>query len=131
MEMVDAVPDMPVPVAEAIQEQVLLNQVYWSGKAQQAEFEKKVDAYDSYESQGEDDAFHGDFDAAVAAWTRAAAVDLGDLKSCGDLAQRMEIRVASDANVRMERLHLSKEQAISWYNQHYVELWKGLVCSNP
>jgi len=131
MEMVDAVPGMPVPVAEAIQKQALQGQVYWLGKAHQAELDKKVQAYGAYESQGIDAVDDGDFDAAIAAWTKAAAVDLGDLKICGDLAQRVEIQAARDAKARMEQLHLSKAEAASWYFEHYVDLWKGVHCTNP
>ncbi|MFZ0313102.1 MAG: hypothetical protein WAL85_10390 [Candidatus Korobacteraceae bacterium] len=131
MEMVDAVPDMPVPVALAIQKQALQGQVYWLGKVQQAELDKKVQAYGTYESQGDDAVHDGNFDAAIAAWTEAASVDLGDLKICGDLGQRVEIRAAKDAKARMELLHLSKEQAASWYYEHSVELWKSNHCDTP
>ena len=66
----------------------------------------------------------GDFDTAIAAWKKAAAIDLGDSKSCGDSAQRLDIHAANDAKARMNELHLTKEAAASWFQQHAGQLGK-------
>jgi hypothetical protein len=123
-EMVDTVPSMPLPVAQALAEQALRDEVYWTANARGPKWDKKVQTYFDYNTQGYEAANQGDFDAAITAWTEAAAIDLGDSKSCGDLAQRLEIRAANDAKARMNELQLTKEAAVSWFQQHQTELWK-------
>jgi hypothetical protein len=122
--MVEVVPGMPLPVAQAIVEQAQRGELYWTGDARGAELDKKVAAYGDYDMQGYTAAEEGDFDAAIAAWTKAAAIDLGDPKSCGDLAQRLDIRAANDAKARMNQLDLTKQKAAAWFQQHVAELWK-------
>jgi hypothetical protein len=131
-EMVEAVPSMPLPVAQALVEQALVDEVYWTGNASGPEWDKKVKEYFVYNTQGYEAANQGDFDTAIAAWKKAATIDFGDAKSCGDLAQRVDSRAANDAKARMNKLHLTKEQAVSWFQQHQTELWKtGSGCDFP
>jgi hypothetical protein len=124
-EMVQFVPSMPRPVARALYEQALRDEVYWTGNARGGEWANKVVAYFDYDEQGQTAAGEGDFDAAIAAWKKAAAIDLGDAKSCGDLAQRLDIRAATDAKARMNELHLTKKAAASWYWRRYSEVWNS------
>ena len=131
-DMVEAVPGMPSPVAEAIGEQAFLNEVYWSENAQEAAVrDKNMVAYYDYREQGDEAARRGDFDAAIAAWTKAAALDMGDLISCRDKVQGVEIQAAKDAKARMEQLHLTKSEATAWYEQHRVKLWEQTPCETP
>ena len=123
-EMVETVPGVPLPVAEALADQALRDEVYWTPNARAAEGDKKVKAYFDYDEEGYTAAMKGDFDAAIAAWTKAATIDFGDAKSCGDLAQRLDIRAASDAKARMKELHLTGEAAASWFQRRAEELWK-------
>jgi hypothetical protein len=122
-DMVDVVPGMPLPVAQALVEQALRDEVYRTANARGPEWDKKVEAYFDHDGEGYTAAMEGDFDAAIATWTKAAAIDLGDAKSCGDLAQRLDIRAANDAKARMNELHLTREAAASWFQSHAQELW--------
>ena len=122
-EMVQFVPSMPLPVARALYEQALRDEVYWTGNARGGEWADRVVAYFDYDEQGLTAAMDGDFDAAIAAWKKAAAIDLGDAKSCGDLAQRLDIRAATDAKARMYELHLTKKAAASWFQRHNGKVW--------
>jgi hypothetical protein len=73
--MVQFAPSMPRPLAQALIEQARLNEVYWTGNAPAPELDRKVAAYGDYDMQGYNAANRGDFDAAIAAWKKAAAID--------------------------------------------------------
>ena len=129
-DMVEIVPDMPLPVAQALEKQAQLSEVYWPGNAREDEWKSNIDVYDSWRCQGDEAAEQGDFAAAIAAWTKGQAIDVGDLVSCREQAAQTEIRAAKDAKARMEQLHLTKEEASSWFTQHSNELWKQTRCDN-
>lgn len=131
-DMVDIVPSMPLPVARALLEQALRDQVYWTAKARGPAWDKKVQTYFDYNTQGYEAGNRGDFDTAIAAWTKAAAMDFGDLRSCGDGEQRFDIRIGNEAKTRMNELHLAKAEAASWFQQRSQELQKAhKVCDLP
>ncbi len=131
-EMVEAAPQIPLPVAEALQKQALLSKVYWSETAEEATArDKNMVAYYDYQEQGDEAAKQGDFDAAIAAWEKAAVLDMGDLVSCRLEAEQVKIRAAKDAKARMEQLHLTKSEAGEWYQQHEMKLWKQAPCDKP
>jgi len=131
-EMVETVPSMPLPVAKALVKQALRDEVYWTENARGPEWDKKVQTYFDYNTQGDEAAKQGDFDAAIAAWTKAAAIDFGDFRSCGDGDQRFDIRLAQEAKARMKELYLTKEEATLWFQQRSQELRKAhKVCEVP
>ncbi len=130
--IVEELPEIPVPVAEALAAQAALSQVYWSENAQEAATQdKNTVAYYEYWDQGDEAARQGDFDAVIAAWTKAAALDLGDLVSCRDQVERVRLQAAKDAKARMEQLHLTKAEAAEWYEQQNMKLWKQIPCDKP
>jgi hypothetical protein len=44
--------------------------------------------------------------------------------SCGDARQSLDMRAAKDAKARMHKLHLTEEQATSWFQQHREKVWQ-------
>lgn len=128
--MVRIVPEMPLAVAKELQKQAWPGRVYWPGNARENQWEKNADVYDRYRCEAEDAIGRDDFDAAIAAWTKAATIDVGDLVICREEYERVKIRAATDAKARTEQLHLTKQLADAWYWYRQGELWKETPCTD-
>jgi hypothetical protein len=130
-DIVQAVPGIPLPVAQALFEQAARNEVYWTKPARQVEWSDKPGTFNYYQMQGNVAGLKGDFDSAIAAWTKAEAPDTSDVKRCRGEADRVQIRAANDAKARMDTLHLTKQEAAEWFEQHDSELWMRNRCDMP
>lgn len=129
-EMVKIVPEMPLAVAKELQKQAWPGRVYWPGNNQEDQWEKNAQVYDKYRCDGDDAGAQGDFDEAIAAWTKAATIDVGDLVICRKEYEQVSIRAATDAKARTEQRRLTKQLAEAWYWYRLDELWKDTACTD-
>jgi len=133
-DIVQAVPSIPPPIAEELEVHATLSRVDWyKGDRAAAESSDnfRIRTFSHYQMEGNVAAMRGDFDGAIEAWTKAQALDVGDVKSCRGEFQRMQIQAAKDAQARMDTLHLTKSEAAEWYDHRSTELWVRNCCDIP
>lgn len=130
-DIVKVVPAIPFLMAQELDEQNTQSRVHGFKTVRTGGSREKVEVYNQYQMQGNVAGRHGDFDSAITAWTKAEALDPSYVKGCQGESERVQIRAARDAQARMEALHLTKEEAASWFEQHEGELWMRSCCDLP
>jgi hypothetical protein len=91
----------------------------------------KPGTYNYYQGEGNAAATRGDFSAAIAAWEKAARLPGSGVGDCRGEGQRVQIRAAKDAKMRMIAHHLSKAMAGEWFWQRELSLWTPDRCNTP
>ena len=130
-DIVRALPGISSSEAVDLSVQTTLSRVRWAKADKSPEPKANVALFNKYQAEGNAAALYGDFDLAIAAWTKAETLDPGDVKACRGESQRVQIRAAEDAKARMERLHLTKEEAADWFWKNEGELWMYNCCDLP
>ncbi len=127
-----ALPSISSSEAEDLSTQPTLSRVLWAKADEPRESMDKVALYNNYQMEGNAAALHGNFDLAIAAWTKAETLDPSEIKAaCRGEGQRVQTRAAEDAKARMETLHLTKQEAARWFEKHQGDLWMHNCCDLP
>jgi hypothetical protein len=130
-EIVQALQTISSCEAEEISVKNTLSRARWAEANTSRESTANVAQFNEYQQQGDVAASNGDFDAAIAAWTKAEALDHGDIKPCRGEFQRVQIRAAEHAEARMESLRLTKQEAARWFRKQESQLWTRSCCDLP
>jgi len=130
-DIVRALPGISSSEAVELSSQTTLSRVRWAEADKSPGSKDNVTLFNTYQLEGNAAALHGDFDSAIAAWTKAEAVDHGGIKACRGEFQRVRIRAAEDAKARMETLHLTKREAARWFEKRQEDLWVHNCCDLP
>lgn len=130
-EIVQALQTISSCEAEQISSAATLSRARWAEADSSPEPVADVALFNKYQQEGNVAALHGDFDSAIAAWTKAEALDHGDVKACRGEFQRVQIRAAEDTQAQMERFHLTNQAATRWFWKHESELWMRSCCDLP
>jgi len=130
-DIVRALPGISSSEAVDLSAQASLSRVRWAKGHEPRESMDNVTLYNNYQTQGNAAALHGDFDLAIVAWTRAAALDPTPVTACRGEFRRAQTRAAEDAKARMETLHLTKQEAAWWFEKHQGDLWMHNCCDLP
>ena len=87
--------------------------------------------YSFFQKRGNVEARGGDFNAAIASWSRAASLDANFNKRCRGEFQRVQIQAAKEAQVRMVTHNVTEAQAAVWFEKRESQLWISNSCNGP
>lgn len=101
------------------------------GTASAQAYAPRPGSYDAYNYQGNLAAQRGDFQTAIADWTKAIRLDRNPTPGCRGEMNRVDIRAARLTQQAIRQRKVSAAAAPAYYQSLWTKMWMANRCDLP